>query len=65
MGSRGGARPGPTGDTRGAPDLPLAGARSGEAAQEVGDAGGGREWGRWARVDVVGLLVGFWWVVGG
>jgi hypothetical protein len=23
------------------------------------------EWGRWARVPVVGPLVGFWWVIGG
>jgi hypothetical protein len=30
----------------------------GEAAQEVGAAGGGREWGSWARVPVVGPLVG-------
>jgi hypothetical protein len=29
------------------------------------ELGGGGEWGSWARVPVVGPLVGFWWVIGG
>jgi hypothetical protein len=64
MVGRGRARSAPTGDAQGAQDPPPVGAR-GEAAQEVGAAGGGREWGSLARVPVVGPLVGFWWVIGG